>query len=287
MRVKYKIAGVTVLYNPDISVIYNIDSYIQQIDKLFIVDNSDKTNFEVVRIITERYSSDKFEYIKLYENKGIAKALNVGAQKALDCGFDLLFTIDQDSMATVDMVKRLVVHIDKKNVGIVSPFHINKFNSKKPESYGITESFDVMTSGNLFKLSTYKCIGSFNNEYFIDFVDVEYCIRMHEAGYKVYTVNNALLMHNEADITQKKIFGKLVYPANHAAVRLYYKTRNRLDLIKRFKKSYPEFFKYETMIYRNMIIKIILFENNKILKIKYILKGFSDYIRGKFGPISN
>ncbi len=36
------IAGVVVLYNPDESVVNNIQSYIQDIEILFVVDNSEE-----------------------------------------------------------------------------------------------------------------------------------------------------------------------------------------------------------------------------------------------------
>ena len=41
---KMKIAGVVVLYHPEISVWDNISSYIEDIDKLYILDNSEQYN---------------------------------------------------------------------------------------------------------------------------------------------------------------------------------------------------------------------------------------------------
>jgi len=39
-----KIAAVVVLYYPELSVFENINSYFDQVDKLFVVDNSDNVN---------------------------------------------------------------------------------------------------------------------------------------------------------------------------------------------------------------------------------------------------
>ena len=39
-----KLAGVVVLYNPDQKVIQNITSYINEVDVLYLVDNSSKDN---------------------------------------------------------------------------------------------------------------------------------------------------------------------------------------------------------------------------------------------------
>ena len=43
-----KVAGVVVLYHPDESVLENIKTYIDDIDLLFAVDNSDKKNIKIV-----------------------------------------------------------------------------------------------------------------------------------------------------------------------------------------------------------------------------------------------
>lgn len=69
-----KLAGVVVLYNPDQKVLDNISSYIDELDVLYLVDNSNADN-------SKFFLNDKFEYIPLLKNTGIAHALNVGAKK--------------------------------------------------------------------------------------------------------------------------------------------------------------------------------------------------------------
>ena len=68
------IAGVVVLYNQSIlELIKNISTYIDELDILYVFDNSDVTVINENDIIN---FSNKIVYISHGENKGIAFALN-------------------------------------------------------------------------------------------------------------------------------------------------------------------------------------------------------------------
>ncbi len=134
------IAGLVVLYNPDQNVIGNIQSYISQLSKLYVVDNSEVCNKKIIEIIKTFKNS---KYIFNGENLGIAKALNIGAEEAIKEGFKFLFTFDQDSKATPGMIETMISFLgenDYSSIGILSPFQDNK-GYKKPPSKKITEVF--------------------------------------------------------------------------------------------------------------------------------------------------
>jgi len=274
------IAGVVILYNPGNNVIENINSYMNQINHLFIFDNS-KDSVVFVRDSFRKYN--KVEYIFNGGNLGVALCLNKAAQIATNRGYSYLLTMDQDSKAASDMIENMLVAVsDIKDIGIISPFHVNKFETKQIPSEIFNEELVVQTSGNLLNLSIYQLIGHFKEEFFIDYVDTEYCLRLNKNGYKVIRVNNALIYHNEADISERIFFRKKIFPHNHAPVRLYFKTRNRFYLRDLYKKYFPDYFKYEFTLFRNMFIKIIIYEKNKLKKIGFALKGYTDYLKNIF-----
>ena len=64
-----KIAGVTVLYNPNQEVIKNIKNYLPYIEKLYLVDNSPNKDNKKLKI------NSKIKYINNHKNLGIAEAL--------------------------------------------------------------------------------------------------------------------------------------------------------------------------------------------------------------------
>ena len=102
-----RVAATVILYNPDeISLLLNISSYINDVDKLYVIDNSD---FSLSSKIVEYFLSiNHIEYINLGGNKGIAYALNYAAISAIKAGYDWLMTMDQDSKATPSMVNKLM-----------------------------------------------------------------------------------------------------------------------------------------------------------------------------------
>lgn len=274
-----KFYGVVVLYNSNIQeVVSNIDSYIEILEKLYIIDNSEKENYMKLK----RYIQDKIkiEYIWLRENKGIAKALNIGKTLAMNEGADYLLTMDQDS-SFEDNFKEMVKWVSEnevlmKEIVIVSPLHDIKKNKVQKKTI-IEEKETVMTSGNVLNLKLIKEIGDFNEEFFIDEVDHEMCYRVREKGYKVVCLNSIKLNHRLGDLKDYYFF----MLTNHNYIRKYYMTRNKLFMIKKFPKLKK---KYVAGIFKDFI-KIIFFEKDKIRKIKYFFRGIKDFYKSKTGKL--
>jgi len=281
-----KVAAVVILYNPELNVLDNINSYIDQIDKLFVFDNSESSN----EVLTEKiYLLKKTEYISKKTNLGIAAALNIGAKKAIEEGFEYLLTVDQDSEASPSMVSTLMecFKLDPK-IALVSPVLHDPsgrnltFKADKPCEQVIT----VWTSGNLIKLNIFRSTGGFKEEFFIDYVDHEFCLRLNQMGFKIYICNKTILKHNLGKIEEVNLIFRKVYPTNHSALRLYYKTRNRFYVKKKYKNEFPDFFKQDNKDFWRTFLKVILFEKNKWKKIRYTIKGYNDYRKNIFGKFT-
>ncbi|PIX27897.1 MAG: glycosyltransferase family 2 protein, partial [Candidatus Huberarchaeum crystalense] len=75
-----KIAGVIVLYNPNEEVIDNIKSYLEDIEILYAVDNSETKKDEIIKKIE---SFNKIVYIDNNGNQGMSAALNIAARLAI------------------------------------------------------------------------------------------------------------------------------------------------------------------------------------------------------------
>ena len=83
----HNIAGLVVLFNPDQGVLSNIDSYLNQMNYLFIIDNAEVINADLKAKLD---SLENAEYITERLYMGITKALNIDAQKSMENGFDYL-----------------------------------------------------------------------------------------------------------------------------------------------------------------------------------------------------
>jgi len=279
-----KIAGVTVLYIPSESVITNILSYLNQVEKLFVIDNSETENKSLLENIIA-YSNVSF--IPNKNNIGVAAALNKAAQLAINSGYDFLLTMDQDSRISDDSVKKMLkeFYSDEK-IGIIAPFVIHIENPRQPSSQGVEEITVAMTSGSIIRLSTYKQTGGYLENFFIDYVDNEFCLRIHLLGYKVLQINSVHLHHKLGSIEQRKFFWIKVFPTNHSPLRLYYRTRNRLVVYKKYKDQFSDYIRADKVSFLKELLKILLYEGEKLKKFKMILKGYFDYKKNKFGKLN-
>lgn len=280
-----RIAGIVTLYNPTDDDINNISTYINEIDKLYIIDNTEGTSNE------DRIPKNKkIEYIFNNENIGVASALNLGAKLAIKDGFNWLLTNDQDTSfkkGVIDKMKSVILNENTKDIGIITPWHNTRLLIEKPkEEYDYP--FDVMTSGNIINLDIWKKIGGFKDWLFIDGIDIEYCMNLHLNGYKILRINTIEIDHNLGDIFYKKIGKKNFFCSNHVPIRRYYIMRNYHYICDIYKNELPkEFMKLLDQSYN--IKCTLLFEKNKIKKLKMYLRGYLDYkkgIKGKY-PYNN
>lgn len=280
-----KIAAVVVWYNPDLKIKMNIESYISDIDKLYIIDNSEINNYHLIK--EDIFNQDKICYIPQYCNLGIAKALNIACTQAIEEGFDWILTMDQDSQFHEDSFFKMKDFINKEydeKLGIVCPVYKYKHKKLKLEFKKNIELEEVITSGNLLNLKMYTKIGKFNESFFIDLVDFEYCLRIRNEQYKIIQNSNSILLHSLGNSKNFQIFKNLeINTSNHPAIRRYYMTRNAFY----FMKMYPTIKgKYLISIVLE-IFKIIFFETEKIKKIKFMYYGVIDYKSEKKGKITN
>ena len=280
-----RIAALVILYNSPPTIFNNINSYISQVEKVFAVDNSDKDSDSFLKYYQ---SNPRIEYIPNHSNLGISAALNIGLKRAIDSGFDFVLTMDQDSVASSEMVKILSeIMVPKEKIGIVAAEHINLDVREIPPKKITTEVLYTMTSGNLLNLAAYLVVGGFKEELFIDHVDHEYCLRLNSRGFKVIKTNKAIVYHKLGNTTKKKFFHLNLYPSNHPPIRLYYRTRNRFYVDRIYKKIFPEYVKEDIRHFIREVIEIFLYEKDLWKKSKMIFTGYRHYKKNILGRYQN
>ena len=291
---KKLICAIFVTYNCD-EEFYNCFKRIyRKVDKVVIVDNG--SNAETLNTLNDIRLNNDIELILNEENLGIATALNRGVKYAIDNNYEWVITLDHDSKVTENMIDKMFEQyneineeVRKKIVSIV-PNYIeeslaDQYNEKSIENdYEFVET--GITSGNIVKVSIFKEIGLFEEKLFIDCVDNEFCCRIIKNGYKILQVNNAILLHNLGEVKVFRFFGKEIRCSNHSYIRRYYITRNRLFVWNRYKNITPNFIKFDKISSIKELVKIILFEKDKLLKLRMILKGYHDYKNNIYGKIN-
>ena len=224
------------------------------------------------------------------ENKGIAEALSLGAQWISLQGWSWMLTLDQDTpIALCSLLAYYAGCSAYPQVDRVGVFGVNlQFKaSKKSSTEDLTsiapysEVRQVMTSGNLVRLSFLKEINFYNRALFIDRVDDDMCIRMHRAGYLVIRLNRILVPH--ALGKQTRVFTGFCFKnkAIHSSQRMYTMMRNTLYMI----KWYPEYKRFYRKKIRTYIKYALRYsDGERKAKIQALWQGYQDFKQGIMGP---
>lgn len=285
-----KICATVILYNPDNSIIDNINSYINDVSKLFIVDNSETQNRQLIEQLLKTYSN--IEYINNHENLGIATALNIACDRAIELDMKWILTMDQDSRfidfsSFLNCFKSIIQ--TNKNIGIVAANHIGD-TSFTPQSQecSFIEKEVVITSGNIINLQYFNEVGRFDDKLFIDMVDYDFSNKIILNKLKIYLLKNHYIIHHIGEVFQRKnlITRKVKSKIEHNAQRVYYITRNRLYLSTIYSKSFPKeynFLKTFNLLFVHDVTKILLYEDTKMRKIRAKILALTHFFQNKYG----
>ena len=274
-----RIAAGIVLYNPDIDRLKkNLEVIESQVEKVFLVDNH-SNNLEEVKKMLKLFSI--CELIENEKNAGIATALNQLMSEAQNQGYAWLLTLDDDSVCEEDMVGKLTAYMDKPYAGIICPRATDdKMRSAlaKPGNSQVTTVDSCITAGSLTSIEVWNAVGKFDDKMFIDFVDMEYCTRLREHGYRIYQVDSALIHQQYGNISGEfSILGRKFYLFNYSSVRVYYSVRNQIYYMKKHKSFLN--MGQQSFFLIGYIVKRIIFEKNRVASSKAVIRGIKDGIR--------
>jgi len=272
------LTGIVVLYNPDEKVVENIKTYIYDLNLLYVFDNSKFKNSFVLNFVKE--NNKKMKYITLGENKGLGYAYNYVCNMAIEDGYNWILIMDQDSYFRNNDFKKMINVLEKdtnyfkKSVGILCPVIVYENENidlvKKDEFEKILIGIN---SGSILNLDAYRKVGNFREDYFLDRIDFEYSLRLNRFGYHILRYRGSFLYHKLGNLEIKNIFGFKIRVTHHNSLRHYYMTRNAIDIVKNYFFIFPGHCLYEIKSIFTDMIKVLLFEKDKLTKIKMIFKA--------------
>lgn len=281
--IKTSVAAVIVVYNEYQSLIELSQSLCGQVDTLIIIDNSDD-DYKVPEAVLDLPS---VKYRRLAFNKGLGVGINEGIVLSKETGAEWVLLLDQDSLVTSGMVVSMLAEYQKRPdltaIAMICPdvFLSDRGLHQYPLSFSsvyakkITVTSDevdfAITSGSLIKLSCLETVGLMDEKLFIDYIDFDFCLKLRSMGYKVLFVKDALLTHRLGENRTNKIGIRYTF---HSPERIYYQTRNRLIVVRRFGLRFPSFALMQLFLFALKFFKILIIEDQKIKRLKFYLSGF-------------
>jgi rhamnosyltransferase len=284
-----RMAACVTLYHPDSEVVDNVRACLTQVERLYAVDNTEGAADTPNGAAREIAGLAGVVSLPAGGNLGTAGAMNLAARRAMADGYGLLLTLDQDSRVNPGMVARLLAVRGElagsglPRVGIVSARQVTRDDPSPVVKRPWQEEETIMTSGNLLELAAWEEAGPFDEGLFIDCVDHEFCLRLRMKGWAVVRVNDAFLTHELGNITAHRVFGKVKYTSNHSALRRYYIVRNRLWIMRKYAREFPDYCRSSRKEIFKEARNVLLLEADKGAKLGMMVRGAWDFWRGRMG----
>ncbi len=296
---KHQAAGVVVTYFPDEGLLSRLRGIASEVGRLYVVDNGSPPD-----LATQLRDVSWIEWMPLGENLGLGAALNTGLRRAESDGYRWVVTFDQDSEPIVGMVTHLQQKASQfQNVAVVGPVIVEdgfgassyRWIRASPRTRWLfrrasvgAELDDVtlvITSGSLVSMSCWRALGGFDDALFIDYVDVEFCLRARRAGLRIAVAEAARLKHHLGRRSTLRMLGHDFRPMNHAPFRHYYMARNRVTVWRRHACAQPHWalFDFSFAVYNGF--RAVVLEQHRWLKLKAMVLGTWDGLHGRSGPM--
>jgi rhamnosyltransferase len=286
------VCAITVTYHPDASFPVRIERILREVGALLIVDNgSDDAERGMLRDLA---ANPLITLLSNAKNEGIARALNMGIQRAEALGFKWALLLDQDTWLDEGTVQTLIAvsaaFPDRDRMAVIGSGY-REVNSPPQEqtdeiagdSWEEVES--VITSGSMIPLRAHAVVGAFREDFFIDYVDTEYCFRARAKGFRVIRTRKPIMSHAIGAISRHRVLWMEKWTFNHSADRRYYIARNDTVLLREFGHySYGLWALKSLGRCVRLCKRIALYEEMKIQKIVAIGQGWWDGVRGHMGP---
>jgi rhamnosyltransferase len=284
------ICGIMVTYHPDTQLFQRLAVLVRQIAALVIVDNH--SDIDSQAMLQEFSQNPSIKLIVNSENRGVAAALNQGMSYVSEAGYAWVLLIDQDTIASPELVDHLInIHARypcNERLAIVAANYQNPQANRSDDdllNYSHQERRVVITSGSLLSVRIYSLVGEFREDFFIDLIDAEYCLRLRTRGYVVLISRRRLMTHSFGDSREALLFGRAIVYTNHSPLRRRYITRNRLSLIRRYWYDQPLYCCRQFMVLCLDTLLIVAFETEKIAKVRAMIAGFADFLERRMGKL--
>jgi rhamnosyltransferase len=283
-----RICAVVTAYFPDSGFEQRLAAVLPQVDALVVVDNTPGGGCQH-RLSPFFAPTPQATVIEMGDNKGIAAALNKGLEYAMASGCNLIISLDQDTLCYPHMVNTLMsVRAEvAASTAVIGGNYFDARNGKFKVSERGPQNWlkqkTVITSGCLINSAVVAKVGGFRDDYFIDQVDHEFCLRLRRHGYGIAITRKPIMVHSvgEADGPKLPLLGAL---PGQSPLRKYYVARNSLVTIATYLRT--DFVWGVVRFSRLMLglLSTLIFEKNKIIKTQASLLGCLDAARYRMGP---
>jgi rhamnosyltransferase len=213
-------------------------------------------------------------------NLGLAAALNLGLAE-LPAEAEAVLFLDQDSVIPDGLIDGLAEDLGDSSIGVVGPSPVDAATGKVYETlpgrhHRLDERDMVITSGMLLRRSCLERVAGFREDFFVDYVDLDFCLRLRRAGVRIVRDLALELPHSIGDVRVHPFLGRSARVGHYSVWRQYWIARNGTILIRENLRSLPVWAIANAFFMGRLFAKLVLFEPKRRTHAAAFLRGLRD-----------
>jgi rhamnosyltransferase len=274
-----EVLAVVVTHRPDDGVTARLGALASQVGAVVVVDNGSPAD-----ALDAAARLPGVEVRALGSNRGLGVALNEGVRAARALGAGWLLTMDQDSEVEPGLFAAYsAAHDRAPGCRSFSPEIVSE-SAARDAGGADHEVAYAITSGHLVHLSVFDAAGEYDEGFFIDCIDFDFCLRLRTAGISTVRVHGARMRHQLGDAVDVPRWLRPFY-ARHSATRRYYMYRNYGFLLQRHLGRFPGFVIKLGVLQAVLTLFIAVYDVRPVASYRAAWRGVRDFIGGRTGPI--
>jgi rhamnosyltransferase len=281
-RVGLRIAAVATAYHPDERLGAVVASALGACQRVIVVDNTpDGTPSAAAGLADERITVLRFG-----ENLGLAGGLNAGVA-ALPADAEAVLFLDQDSVLPEGLVPALTALLESDpKIGIAAPTpwdpaHDAGYDSVAGLRAEVSDRTNVITSGMLVRRRALEQAGSFREEFFVDFVDIDFCLRVRHAGWRIVQDQRLRLPHSLGDRREHRLGPVRLLVVHHPTWRQYWILRGASALGRENLLREPVFSLKSAAFAASWLWRTAFFADDRAAQTSAAVRGVLDGLLGR------
>ena len=280
-----RITAIVTAYHPDELLRGVVESALATCESVIVVDNTPlaQDGSELADPL-RGFTDPRVTVLGGGRNLGLAAGLNRGLAH-LPADAEAVLFLDQDSVLPDGMIEGLAKVLGDPGIGIVGPSPVDVETGRNYETMAARfEQVDdrdlVITSGMLLRRSCLAQVPGFREDFFVDYVDVDFCLRMKRARVRIVRDLSQQMPHSIGDVRAHRFLGREVRVGHHAAWRHYWTIRNGLILIKEHVGHNPKWAVTNALFLARWFAQVVVFEPKRGTHVPACLKGLRDALTG-------
>lgn len=186
--------------------------------RVYVFDNSPFDS----RFARNFQENQNIYYLTAGKNVGLGFSLSTLCATAYAHGYQRLLFLDQDTGISAQTLAFIEAFPQTLPASIQEQYAALVFSGHPAAEHSVQEVRFAISSGSLFNLTALQQIGWHNENYFVDCVDYEFCVRARRYGFKIGLIKNTPDFDHVTEQPDRKIsiFGKQILVRRYSTARI-------------------------------------------------------------------